>query len=68
MQCNATGGMTWIKRLATLSMEWKTREFLHMTIATALFPNARQKALMRRRFEFGKGPDAEEVEKIDEVA
>ncbi len=28
--------------LVTLSKEWNTMEFLHMAIATALFPYARQ--------------------------
>lgn len=40
--------------LVTLSREWKTSEFLHIAIAIALFPKARQKVLMKRRLLFGK--------------
>jgi hypothetical protein len=40
--------------LTTLSIEWKTREFLHIAIAIALLPNAKQKALMNNLFELGK--------------
>lgn len=40
--------------LVTLSSEWNTSEFLHMAIAIALFPKARQKVLMNRRLLFGK--------------
>jgi len=40
--------------LVTLSMEWKTSEFLHIAMATALLPIARQYVLMNRRLEFGK--------------
>ena len=38
----------------TLSSEWKTRLLRHMAIATALLPNARQYAAMKRRFDCGK--------------
>lgn len=40
--------------LTTLSMLWKTREFRHMMIATALFPMQRQYVAMKSRFEWGK--------------
>ncbi len=57
-QCKVTGGMMWMNRLpdsisdvikwplknhlVTLSKEWKTIEFLHIAIATALLPYAKQ--------------------------
>ena len=37
--------------LVTLSKEWNTIEFLHMAIATALFPYARQYVLMKSFFD-----------------
>jgi hypothetical protein len=43
-----------MKSEVTLSKLWKTIEFLHIAIAIALFPKARQYVLMKRRFEFGK--------------
>lgn len=57
-----TVGVSWMvgyewsagTHLVTLSREWKTREFLHIAMAIALLPNARQYVLMKRRFEFGK--------------
>lgn len=39
--------------LVTLSNEWNTIEFLHMAIATALLPFARQYVLMKSRFDCG---------------
>ncbi len=46
--------MMWMKRLVTLSKLWNTIEFLHMAIAIALLPFARQYVLMNSRFDFGK--------------
>jgi hypothetical protein len=43
-----------MKRLVTLSKLWNTIEFLHIAIATALFPNARQYVLINSLLEFGK--------------
>jgi len=39
--------------LTTLSMEWKTSEFRHMMMATALLPNARQYVAMKSRLDCG---------------
>lgn len=50
------GGSTWVRAfqyLVTLSSEWNTKEFLHMAIATALLPKARQNVLMKRRLDCG---------------
>ena len=44
---------TGVAYLVTLSREWKTKEFLHIAIATALLPLARQYVAMNSRFEFG---------------
>lgn len=40
--------------LTTLSMLWKTNEFRHIAIATALFPNTKQNVLMNSRLDCGK--------------
>lgn len=39
--------------LTTLSMLWKTSEFRHIAIATALFPKTKQNVLMNSRFDCG---------------
>jgi hypothetical protein len=41
LACDLTPGKS-NAHLTTLSMEWKTSELRHMTIAMALFPYARQ--------------------------
>jgi len=40
--------------VVVLSRLWKTKLFLHMAIATALLPNARQYVLINKRFDCGK--------------
>ena len=49
--CITVHGRGRLTYLVTLSSEWKTSEFLHMAIATALLPNARQNVLMKSRFD-----------------
>ena len=39
--------------LVILSKEWKTMEFLHIAMATALFPYAKQYVLMKSLFDLG---------------
>ena len=39
--------------LVTLSKLWKTIEFLHIAMATALFPYAKQYVPIKSLFEFG---------------
>jgi hypothetical protein len=49
--------------VVVLSRLWNTRLLRHMTIATALFPNARQYVLMSSRFDCGKN----QIEEINNM-
>jgi hypothetical protein len=53
-ECSSAGEFLNGTYLTTLSMLWKTMEFRHIAIATALFPKVRQKVLIKSLLDLGK--------------